>query len=737
MSSTTETNPSRPEAKPDAGKLDTGKAAPSSGSAYSGHAETRTWPPARVEPAETPGLTGLLTLAVGVVAIAGLYLGRDVLVPIALAVLLSFLLAPLANLLRRLYLGRVGSVMLSVLLAMGIGVALFGLIGTQLAELAQQAPQYQSTVEKKIGTVRQFTTQHIDDVLRQLNPRARTDSGAGGSAVSPNAVTPDLHQDAAGSPTTAQTLGTEAHPMPVEVHQPSPSPMDVAIRIVSQIVGPFGTGAIVLIFSIFVLLQREDLRDRMIRLVGSGDLHRTTVVMNDAAQRLSRYFVTQLGINVGFGIVIGGGLFAIGVPSPLLWAVLGALLRFVPYVGVPLSAVLPIALAAAVEPGWSMMLWTIALYVVVEVTLGQLVEPMLYGHSTGLSPFAVVVAATFWTWLWGPIGLILSTPLTLCLVVLGRHVDRLEFLDVLLGDRPALTPIESFYQRMLSGDADEAAVQAELLLRDRSLSSYYDEVALPGLRLAANDALRGVLTERQLERVRGAFANLVHDLDGHEDADPAAAARQIGSAEPIDPGTVTRAERSLVRNAAPERQAPEYADLPAAWAGRDPVLCVGGRGPLDEGVASMLSQLLRKHRIGARIAGFEAVSREGIRSLDLDGVALVCVSYLDPGGTTSALRFLVRRLRQRLPGIPVVVGLWGNETDGLAPPSNPNAEATFPGADHVARSLHDVIELALDYAHGERSLQPSQTLGGAAIRTQPIAAAGADLPVAGHSAPAR
>ena len=257
--------------------------------------------------------------------------------------------------------------------------------------------------------------------------------------------------------------------------------MQLAQRIIAPIVAPLSTTAIVLIVAIFILLQREDLRDRLIRLFGSSDLHRTTVAMNDAARRLSRYFLTQLGINATFGVIIGIGLFFIGVPSPVLWGVLAMLLRFVPYIGAPLAAVLPLALAAAVDPGWSMVLWTAALYAVVEAIMGQVVEPLLYGHSTGLSPFSVVVAATFWTWLWGPIGLILSTPLTLCLVVLGRHVERLEFLDVILGDRPPLTPVESFYQRMLAGDPDEARDQAELLLKDRSLSSYYDEVALKGL----------------------------------------------------------------------------------------------------------------------------------------------------------------------------------------------------------------------------------------------------------------
>ena len=193
------------------------------------------------------------------------------------------------------------------------------------------------------------------------------------------------------------------------------------------------------------------------------------------------------------------------------------LLRFVPYIGAPLAAILPLALAAAVSPGWSMVLWTAGLYAVTEAIMGQAVEPLLYGHSTGLSPFSVVVSATFWTWLWGPIGLILSTPLTLCLVVLGRHVERLEFLDVILGDRPALTPVESFYQRMLAGDPDEARDQAEVLLRDRPLSSYYDEVALKGLQLAANDAARGVLTEAQLEKIKASMQELIDDLDEYDD----------------------------------------------------------------------------------------------------------------------------------------------------------------------------------------------------------------------------
>ena len=259
---------------------------------------------------------------------------------------------------------------------------------------------------------------------------------------------------------------------------PSTSPFALAERYLSPVLSPLATMGIVFVVAIFALLQQEDLRDRLIRLFGATDLHRTTVAMDDAARRLGKYFLTQLAINVAFGLVIGVGLHLVGVPNPVLWGMLSALLRFVPYIGSFISAGLPLAMAAAVDPGWSMAVWTAALYVVVELTVSQVVEPLLYGHSTGLSPFAVVVSAIFWSWLWGPIGLILSMPLTLCLVVLGRYVDRLKFLDVLLGDRPALTPIESFYQRILAGDADEAQDHAELLLKDRSLSSYYDEVAL-------------------------------------------------------------------------------------------------------------------------------------------------------------------------------------------------------------------------------------------------------------------
>ncbi len=259
-------------------------------------------------------------------------------------------------------------------------------------------------------------------------------------------------------------------------------------------------------------------------------------------------------------MVIGIGLLIIGVPNPVLWGILSALLRFVPYVGSFISAVLPMALAAAVEPGWSMVLWTAGLYVVVEGVTGQVIEPMVYGHSTGLSPFSVVVAAIFWSWLWGPIGLILSTPLTLCLVVMGRHVKRLEFLDVMLGDRPALTPVESFYQRILAGDADEAQDHAELLLKERSLSTYYDEVALKGLQLAANDAQRGVLDHDQLDRIKATVKTLVNGLRDHDDRQPPPSTATTATVDAPDASTDLPAPRSGQPSTGADR-------LPPVWRG--------------------------------------------------------------------------------------------------------------------------------------------------------------------------
>ena len=293
--------------------------------------------------------------------------------------------------------------------------------------------------------------------------------------------------------------------------------MESLQSLISPLLHPLATTGIIVIFVIFILLQREDLRNRLIRLAGSHDLQRTTAALDDAASRLSRLFLIQLLLNGSFGIIIGTGLWLIGVPSAILWGILAAVLRFVPYIGAAIAAAFPLALAVAVDPTWSMLLWTLALFVVVEPIVGHVIEPMVYGHSTGLSPVAVVASATFWTALWGPIGLVLATPLTVCLVVLGRHVESLEFLDVMFGDRPALSPPEIFYQRMLAGDPTEASEKAEEFLKERSLSSYYDEVALKGLQLAQADAERGALDHGRLTKIRDAVSEFASNISEQDD----------------------------------------------------------------------------------------------------------------------------------------------------------------------------------------------------------------------------
>ncbi|MFM0128990.1 AI-2E family transporter [Paraburkholderia sediminicola] len=643
------------------------------------------------------GIDGLVALAVGVTVVVCLYFARAVLIPITLAILLSFLVAPLANSLGRLKLGHVASVFAAVVMSVSVIVMLAAVIATQLTDLAAGMPRYQATIEHKVDAAHSLT-------IGKLNRLA----GAAGQALQRATIEPPQPQAQRDATSTSSVHPPAA--VPVEVREPVPTPFELARRVLSPAISPLETAFIVFIVTVVILLQRDDLRDRAIRLFGSRDLHRTTTVMDEAARRLSRYFVSQLGVNAGVGVVIGAGLFLIGVPSPILWGILAALLRLVPYVGIWISATLATALAAAVSPGWTMAIWSLALFGTVELLVGQVVEPLLYGRSTGLSPFSVVVAAIFWSWIWGPIGLILSTPLTLCLLVLGRHVRRLEFLDVLLGDQPALTPIENFYQRALAGDPDEALEQAEVLLRERSLCTYYDEVAIKGLQLAAADMLRGSVTAQQLARIESTTNDLVDGLDGYEDREPTpqtaeenwSAAGPMGDF-PADEGNEPVAEvavSSTVRLAEARNR-----DVSSSPGNR--VLCIPGRGPLDSLATTILLQLLGKHGFAARGLPNEAASRASIDSLEADDVGIVCIFYLQIEGIPSHLRYMVRRIRARLPEASIVVGLWaaadtGKWSDDLQ---------TAMGAECYATSLRDVVgacrridgiraEQALDVVNG-------------------------------------
>jgi hypothetical protein len=433
-------------------------------------------------------------------------------------------------------------------------------------------------------------------------------------------------------------------------------------------------------------------------MFGARDLQRSTAALNDAAYRLSRYFLTQLALNTAFGAVIAIGLFAIGVPNAMLWGIVAALMRFVPYVGGFIAAGGPALLAIAVDPGWSMALSTLALFAVAEPFMGQVVEPWVYGHSTGVSSLAIIVAAMFWTLLWGPVGLLLSTPLTVCLVVLGRHVDQLQFLDVLLGDRPALAPEQTFYQRLLAGDPIEIADQAEVYLQSKSLLEYYDDVALKGLVLAQKDVKDGLLDAAGQACIIRTIANVIEDLDEHEDTEPPEPAA-VPAADDEDGEPKSGAEKEEPRIPSPLQPH----ELARGWGGEAAVLCVAGTNGLDEAAAAVLVQLLRKRGIGARVISWKEGQLLPVERNELRAAKLICLSLLDPSATHAA-RYLAKRVRRQTSDAIILVGLWSARPDR----ANGNA-AKGMGADLIATSFRQGLAGVVDAARKRPTSKKADT----------------------------
>jgi predicted PurR-regulated permease PerM len=631
----------------------------------------------------TVGTVALAILAV--IIVTALYVGREIFVPVALAILLSFVLAAPVQLLQRLHVPRGIAVVGVVLLAFAIIFALGSLIATQLNRLAGDLPRYQTTIQSKIQSVRgvaggSSTLERAAGMLQDLGKELdKPKVGPGVGPASGTAAPP-------ASPVLSGPAGNaNVRPVPVEVLQPDPGALESLRSLIAPLVSPLATTGIIVIFVIFILIQREDLRNRLIRLAGSHDLQRTTAALDDAAARLSRLFLNQLLINTGFGILIGAGLWLIGIPSAVLWGILATVLRFVPYIGSIISAAFPLALAVAVDPGWSMLVWTALLFFVVEPAIGQVIEPLVYGRTTGLSPVAVVVSATFWTALWGPIGLVLATPLTVCLVVLGRHVERLSFLDVMFGDRPALSPPEIFYQRMLAGDPTEAAEKAEQFLKERSLSSYYEDVALKGLQLAQADLDRGALDPIRLDRIRDTVVEFADDLADQDDREP------VDERHTADVEAAAAVEEVPANDSYSDIPVLDKSDLAPEWAGAQPVLCIAGRTQLDEAAAIMFAQLCKVHGLAARVEGPEALSTANIFRLEATGVALVCLSYL--GVTNPAhMRYAVRRLRRKLPLARIMVGCWVEDAAAA------EQFQEIAKADFVARSLREATRISVSLA---------------------------------------
>jgi hypothetical protein len=368
------------------------------------------------------------------------------------------------------------------------------------------------------------------------------------------------------------------------------------------------------------------------------------------------------------------------------------LMRFVPYVGPFIAAAPPLMLAAVVEPGWTTFLLTAALYLVSELTMGQVVEPLVFGHGTGVSPIAVILSTVFWTWLWGPLGLLLAMPLTVCLVVLGRHVEGLSFFEVLLGDKPALTPQQSFYRRALAGDSAEATYEAELCLKEQPLATYLDNVVLKGLQLAERDFERGALDEENLKRINTTVKEIMDDL---ADFEPRRWFRKAEPAKMKEDAETGLASLSTM-DEADDEPLPilEPADLAPGWEEEGSVLCIGGLTSLDEAAAAILAGLLTKHGLKARLAEGVTVSGGNIVSLEAAKAKLVCLSFLGIGSSSAKVRYLVRRLRRILPAGSILVGCWTDDAAG-APVKALKETAE---ADAYATSLHEAAEIAVDAA---------------------------------------
>ncbi len=600
-------------------------------------------------------LVGIWTLTLTAFVVATLYFGRQLLIPLALSALLTFLLSPLVTRIER-WIGRIAAVLLVVaMIFTGFGAAGW-MLTRQLIDLATKLPEYKGNIISKMHAFEvpkggAFTTfsETVEELKNEL---------PGGSAPAPPTITqePGRPETAVSSP-PQELLPAEPQRF---VETSETSLMELVKLIVAPLLGPLGTAALVLVLVICMLFQREELRNRLIRLIGQGRISATTRAMDDAGHRVSRYLLMQFLVNVTYGIVIAVGLYFIGVPNAVLWGGFGAVLRFIPYIGPWAAAILPTLLALAVSPHWTVPILTVALFAGLELLLNNVMEPLLYGAHTGVSSIALIVAAVFWTWLWGPVGLVLATPLTVCLVVMGRHISRLSFLGVVLSDEEALTAAEDCYHRLLTpGERDEWEL-VESYLRANSLPALYDAVFLPVLAAAGNDAAAKLLDPEQLGNVEQSMREIVEDLGLRPAAPPKQA---IGEDEPLDTTTPALAVDFACH-----------------------VLCLPARSARDEIAGTMLVQLLRQQGCAAENAPAMLVTGELLAMVKKAAPCAVCISVVAPSTVIQA-RYLCRKLRTVLPRQKIVIGLWG-PTDELAEASSRLRDS---GADLIATTLVEAV----------------------------------------------
>lgn len=600
------------------------------------------------------GIMGFATV------LALLYFGRDVLIPLTIALMLSLLIAPLVRRLRRIGFGQTSSVLTAVL-AFSLAVTAAGaVLGTQVLHMAASLPQYEKTIQQKLRNVDEMTIGRVDDL-----------SSEAGRLIESHPISVE--------PTMPSATGalSGAAPLAVELHQPRPALLQVLARVLASAWVPIESTGIVLVVLVFVLLAYEELRDRFIRLAGATNIRLTTLALNDAGERLSRFFVSQFAVNFAVGAAIGLGLAILGVPQATLWGALAMLLRFVPYVGVWLAALLASALALAVVPGWSLAGATLGLFIVVELIAAQALEPILYAHATGLTPLSVVVAAIFWSALWGPIGLVMSTPLTLCVLIIARHIRALSFLDLLLGDTQALTLPQRFYQRALSGDADEILLVARVFLKSNSFADYCDLVLMPALHLGFLDRETGAITPDQEIKIRDVLVAVVSALSG-------------------EPRRLRRRRPSLLDDQTAGLILRQHREqLTGRWQGPLAVppgsilLCVGLDSPADTLAAELLVRALREQGLDARQASMkdlDAASRPS--DANPAGVAVTYLVSAFPDMEREHSKRTTDQLRQNLPGAPIVaVFLPGVST-------LPKVSPEVRNADYSVSSFAEAVVLA-------------------------------------------
>lgn len=612
------------------------------------------------EAVRSSAVSRILPAVAFVLCVAALYAAREVLVPFALAVLLAFLLSPIVRKLEGGFVSRGPAVAIVVLIFLALSAAIGWIVTNQLIGVVTQLPSYSRNIQTKISGIQGpngGALHKVTDSIRELNQYL--------------------------TPNPAERAASPAHPVPVELVDRPPGTLENLRQMLGPLAAPFATTLIVIVFTIFMLMRREDLRNRLVSLVERRQLHTVTLLIDDAAQRVSRYLVMECSINAAFAAVITAGLHLLGLPNALLWGVLAGMLRFIPYVGPMIGGSLPFLLAVVVFDGWTRPLLVLGFFLLCEFATSNFVEPSLGASRTGISPLAILVAAIFWGALWGPAGLVLSTPLTVCLVVLGRYVPQLEFLYVLLGDEPALSPEAHFYQRLLALDQHEAQTVADAFLKSRSLVELHDSVILPALSMAEQDRHNGSLDATKAAFIIQSVGEIVGLVS-----------------EPDDPPLGQTALRVLIVPVTDEADTVTGAMLSqlAGQAGF-PAICL----PPAESVPEMLMTV-------AKIA----------RPTD----DILCIAAMPPFALLKA-RTLSRQLQSRFPDLPLIVCLWSRQSDENTVERFGKAFSTPVATNFVdAVSLIQTAAQTLHTDRGSQSQMPDPVPAGVATDVQRVGEGG-------------